>query len=497
MENDKEAIPMQILENDFDYELTPHKKSSKPYFSPKFILFVIFTLSILLVFFFIYHSYTIKILNNKIDELESKINIMDKEVVRRKIGVAFVYDYMYANGIARFLTVLTDLLAETGKYHVYLINEGMTDIDFKLNPKVKRIITKMDAKQMIDVDQANNIDIYVLNNDASKDFIDTYRSLGKKVIGIFHGVYLSCIFTNDTDAYPLWPEFKYFDSFVHIIADDYWVYKKFGFNNSIYIPNIYTFDASKVPTSPLTYKNILMVGRVDDIIKGGKFGILAMSEILKEIPDAKLTIVGLNPPDNLINLTHELHIEKSVIWANFSLNISEHYLNTSVLLVTSVSESFPMVMNEGKAHSVPIVSFNVDYSPCFQKGVITVEMFDYFAMAKETIKLLKDFEYRKEMGKIAKESLKMYNNNDTINMWGKLFNALVNGNDEYGKLQKEVEKKYYNETIAKERLVKHFHYGQQFNNFFKCHSFENFTSLDYIKTITPCPNETKSSKKIF
>jgi glycosyltransferase involved in cell wall biosynthesis len=422
---------------------------------------------------------------------------MDKEVVKRKIGVAFVYDYMYANGIARFLTVLTDLLAETGKYKVYLINEGETDIDFKINRKVKRIITKIDTKQMIDVDQENNIDIYILNNDATKDFIDTYRSLGKKVIGIFHGVYLSCIFTNDTDAYPIWGEFNYFDSFVHIIPDDYWIYKKFGFNNTIYIPNIYTFDSSKVPTSPLTNKNILMVGRVDDIIKGGKFGILAMSEIVKVIPDAKLTIVGLNPPDDLINLTYDLHIEKNVIWANFSLNISEYYLNTSVLLVTSVSESFPMVMNEGKAHSVPVVSFNVDYSPCFQKGVITVEMFDYLAMAKETIKLLNDFEYRKEMGKIAKESLKMYNNNDTINMWGKLFNALVNGNDEYGKLQKEVENKYYNETIAKERLIKHFHYGQQFNNFFKCHSFENFTSLDYIKTITVCPNETKSSQKKF
>jgi glycosyltransferase involved in cell wall biosynthesis len=422
---------------------------------------------------------------------------MDKEVVKRKIGVAFVYDYMYANGIARFLTVLTELLAETGKYNVYLINEGETDIDFKINRKVKRIITKIDTKQMIDVDQENNIDIYILNNDATKNFIDTYRSLGKKVIGIFHGVYLSCIFTNDTEAYPIWGEFNYFDSFVHIIPDDYWIYKKFGFNNTIYIPNIYTFDSSKVPTSPLTYKNILMVGRVDDIIKGGKYGILAMSEILKEIPDAKLTIVGLNPPDDLIDLTHDLQIEKNVIWANFSSNISEHYLNTSVLLVTSVSESFPMVMNEGKAHSVPVVSFNIDYSPCFQKGVITVEMFDYHAMAKETIKLLNDFEYRKEMGRIAKESLKMYNNNDTINMWGKLFKALLNGNDEYQKLQEEVEKKYYNAAIAKERLKKHFHYGQQFNSYFKCHSFENFTSLDYIKTLEACPNETKSSQKKF
>ena len=118
-------------------------------------------------------------------------------------------------------------------------------------------------------------------------------------------------------------------------------------------------------------------------------------------------------------------------------------------------------------------------------------------MAKETIKLLNDFEYRKEMGRIAKESLKMYNNNDTINMWGKLFKALLNGNDEYQKLQEEVEKKYYNAAIAKERLKKHFHYGQQFNSYFKCHSFENFTSLDYIKTLEACPNETKSSQKKF
>ena len=495
MENDKDAIPMQILENDFDYELTPHKKSLKPYFSPKFILFVIFTLSILLVLFFIYHSYTITKLSSKINELETKISIMDKEVARRKIGVAFIYDYMYGNGIARFLTVLTDLLAETGKYNVYLINEGETEIDFKLNNKVKRIISKMETKNMIEVDHANDIDIYILNNDASKHLINTYWSLGKKVIGIFHGVYLSCVFTNDTDAYPVWGEFNYFDSFVHIIPDDYWVYKRFGFNNTIYIPNIYTFDSSKAPTAPLTEKNILMVGRVDDIIKGGRFGLLAMAEILEEVPDALLTIVTLNPPEDLVNLTNELHIEDNVIWANFSLNISEYYYNTSVLLVTSVSESFPMVMNEGKAYSVPIVSFNIDYSPSFQKGVIAVEMFDYKAMAKETIKLLQDYEYRKEMGKISKESLNMYYNNETINMWGRLFNALVNGKDEYKMLQEEVEKKYYNETIAKERLMRHYRYGQEFNRFFKCHTFENFTTLDYVKTIESCPDETGSPQK--
>ena len=117
-----------------------------------------------------------------------------------------------------------------------------------------------------------------------------------------------------------------------------------------------------------------MVGAIDSIIKGAKYGIKAMAQILKEVPDAKLTILGLDPPQDLLDLIKELKIEDSILLPGFSTNISEFYLNSSVLLVTSVSESFPMVMNEGKAFGLPIVAFNIDYSPCFQKGVITVNM---------------------------------------------------------------------------------------------------------------------------
>ena len=67
-------------------------------------------------------------------------------------------------------------------------------------------------------------------------------------------------------------------------------------------------------------------------------------------------------------------------------------------------------MNEAKAHGLPIVSFDIDYCPCFQKGVITVNMFNYTQMGKEAIKLLKNYEYRKKMGNEAKLSLDMFNN---------------------------------------------------------------------------------------
>ena len=230
-----------------------------------------------------------------------------------------------------------------------------------------------------------------------------------------------------------------------------------------------------------------MVGVLDNKIKGAKFGIKAMAKILKEVPDAKLTILGLNPSQDLLDLIKELKIEDSVLLPGFSTNITEFYLNASVLLVTSVTESFPMVMNEGKAHGLPIVAFNIDYNPCYQNGVITVKMFDYTSMAREVIKLLKDYEYRKIKGKEAKLSLNNYIDNDgTIDMWNKLFNSLINGTEEFKKFQKEVKNKYYNEELAKEHLKKLFNYGLEFNKYFRCHTFENLTNLNYIKNIQVC-----------
>ena len=439
---------------------------------------------------------TIKQLNERIKELENRYVNLEKEAVKKKYGVAFVNPNLYGNGIGRLLSILSELLMKTGKYDVYLINEQATKYDFKYHKKVKREIQKKEEQVMKDFDEANDIDFYILNNDVS-NAVEVYKSFGKKVIGVFHGVFLSCVFTNDPIIYHSWNSFDRFDSFIHIIPDDYWVYKKFGFKNNIYIPNLYTFDYKSTPSATLLYKNVLMVGRVDDIIKGGKYGIYAMAEILKEIPDALLTIVAPSHPESLKTLTKKLNIEQSVTWIRFTQDISVYYLNTSVLLVTSVSESFPMVMNEGKAHGLPIVSFDIDYSPSFQKGVITVDMFNYTLMGREAAKLLKDYEYRKKMGREAKLSLDIYNNNDTIKMWDNLFQSLIKSTEDYNRFQKEVEEKYYDEKKAKEHLEKHYKYGQIFNEHFRCHTFENFTTLNYLNNAEDCvkKNDTASNGK--
>ena len=318
------------------------------------LLFILISITLLNNIYFTKKNPVIPKLRKKIKELELKIENIYNEGIHKKINIAIVNEHLYINGIGRFISVLSDLLVKTGKFNVFLMTEIATDYDFKYNKKIKRIVQKMDSQSAIDFDEANDIDIYIYNNEYSST-VDIYHSLGKKVIGIFHGVFLSCVFSNHTENYHAYKDYSNFDSFVHIIPDDYYIYKKFGFSHSIFIPNIYTFDYTNTPSSKLLFKNILMVGRVEDVIKGAKFGILAMAEILKEVPDAELTIIGANYPENLKNLTKELNIEKNVYWPGFSTNISEFYLNTSVLLVTSVTESFPMVMNEGKHMDSPLL----------------------------------------------------------------------------------------------------------------------------------------------
>ena len=143
-----------------------------------------------------------------------------------------------------------------------------------------------------------------------------------------------------------------------------------------------------------------------------------MYEIVKEAPDAFLYFISPDPRIKFLRgEIKDLNLTNKVKIISYVTNISHYFLNASALLCPSKIESFPIVMNEGKAHGVPIIAFNVSYSPSYQKGVILVDMLNYTQMAKEAIKLLNNYDYRKKMGIEAKLSLKEYSNEETANKW--------------------------------------------------------------------------------
>ena len=230
-----------------------------------------------------------------------------------------------------------------------------------------------------------------------------------------------------------------------------------------------------------------MLGRQNDKIKGAIYAVKAMDLIVKEVPDAKLNIITSDSRiEFLKNLTNELNLTDSINIIYHTYDISKYFYNSSIHMFTSLSEGFSMAMNEGKAHGLPIVAFDVPISLPYQSGVITVESLNYVALAKECIKLLKDYDYRRKMGENAKLSLNRFSNYETIGMWDKLFMALREGEDKFRLFQKEIEEKYYDEEKARIHIEKHFKDMQRYNSNFSCYTLENFTNEYYASNIKAC-----------
>lgn len=411
-----------------------------------------------------------------------------KRDVDDKIGVAFLFPSIYGNGIGRMLSLLANELVKMEKYDVYMLTKDINAKDYFFDERVIRLNIYENRSQLYKLDKNSNILYYIMHNELDTHKINYIRTFNKKVIDVMHGAYLASLHGNSTDIYSIWNVNNLFDAFITVVPDDYYAYKNLGMNNSFYIPNLFTFDPAKTPSSNLTYKNLMVMGRLNDKLKGGLYAIKAMELIVKEIPDSNLYFISSDHRiESIQDKIKELNLTKNIKIVHYVSNITKYFLNSSVLLCPSLTEAFPMVVNEGKAHGLPIVSFNISYSAPIQKGVITVGITNYTQMAKEAIKLLNDYDYRKKMGLEAKLSLNDYSNEETMNKWDRLFTILDKDDPvAYKKLQEYTYEKYYNEEKARERLESNFNFVKSINKVFGCHKFNDIINMTYIENIKDC-----------
>ena len=425
-------------------------------------------------------------IKNIIQNQTEEIN--EKNKTKEKIGIAFIYSTLYSNGIARFITVTSKNLLKTGKYNIYFFTEKPYYKEFAYEPEIKRYYAHNNYTMMRNISKYEKIDIVVLQNVLSTSVVNFHHELGQKVICTFHRVFMSLMYDNNLESYKNWEQFDSCDSFIFIASDDYYFYNHFGFKNAIFIPNLYTFEPSEIINSNLTNHNIVILGRLNDFIKGVRYAVEAMEYIVKEVPDATLSLVSSDyRVEFLKNLTRDLNLTNNIIFKPNTYNLSELFWNSSIHMYTSLSEAFPMALNEGKAHGMPLVGFKVPYSEPYKEGFIGVDIFDVKGLARETIKLLKDYDYRKKKGLEAKKSLDMFKNNETVEIWGRLCDSLLSKDrDDYRKLQNEMEKKYYDEIKAREHLESQYNILLKQKLNLTCHSFDNFTDINYLRHIKKC-----------
>ena len=148
----------------------------------------------------------IKPLDETFDSLSEEI--LSKNKTKKKIGIAFPYYSLHANGIGRFITVTANNLMKTGKYDICFITEKPPSAgEFSYDPKIKRFVAYNNYTLIQNISKHENIDIIVLQNVLSSSLVQFHRKLGQRVICMFHGVFLSAIVHNLVEHYKNWDKF--------------------------------------------------------------------------------------------------------------------------------------------------------------------------------------------------------------------------------------------------------------------------------------------------
>lgn len=173
---------------------------------------------------------------------------------------------------------------------------------------------------------------------------------------------------------------------------------------------------------PVDSKIIMCVQRIDQ--KSGHTQLIkAMSQVLKEVPDAKLVFVGGKSISSklcaerqvlykeVMNLVKSLGVKKNVI---FTGTIDYHklpylYNTCDVVALCSKNEGFGLAVTEGMACGKPIVGTRIGGIPRQVKNKVNgflVNVGDVNATANRLIQLLKSKKLREEMGEKSLEIVK-------------------------------------------------------------------------------------------
>lgn len=150
--------------------------------------------------------------------------------------------------------------------------------------------------------------------------------------------------------------FNYFMPVSQELADFY--KPKLKNTKTIYIPNF--IDGLPSERSNLQKKQLISVGRLDKI-KGFEDLIDIFNIFQNTHSDWTLHIVGDGfEKEHLQNKINKLNLQDKVILCGTKLSkeLEEEYINSSLYLMTSFSESFGLVLVEAASYGLPLLAFD-------------------------------------------------------------------------------------------------------------------------------------------
>ena len=193
------------------------------------------------------------------------------------------------------------------------------------------------------------------------------------------------------------------------------------------IPNAANFIAEKY--SDCSAKRVIAVGRLD-YQKSFDRLIQVWEKVHEKMPDWTLDIFGQGEWREILQgMIDERGLQETVKLNGPTKNIGQEYSESSMIVMSSHYEGFPMVMIEAMACGLPAVSFDFKCGPkdIIKEGEngLVVPDGDIDGLAKAMMTLMRDDELMKRMGEEAKKVVETFSEAKVMDKWVRLYEETI------------------------------------------------------------------------
>lgn len=218
-----------------------------------------------------------------------------------------------------------------------------------------------------------------------------------------------------------------FDRFVVLTREDR------GYWGSL--PNIEVIPNAAMPLtdrcSDVSYKRIIAVGRLD--YQKGFDRLIQAWELVRQTNKYggwRLDIFGQGEwHDMLQRMIDRAGLQETAHINRPTTSIGDEYAHSSMLVMSSHYEGFPMVMIEAMACGLPVVSFDYKCGPgdIIEDGVngLLVKDGDIEGLAAAMTRLMSDGAYRRKLSANARKVTDTYSEEAVMARWLNLFTSLT------------------------------------------------------------------------
>lgn len=249
-------------------------------------------------------------------------------------------------------------------------------------------------------------------------------------------------------------------------------------NNVVQVTNPVRYDdLSELDTVGLTTHNIIWCARFSDE-KRPLDAVEIFKCVHKELPTAKLFMLGKGEEKILAKVREKIQeykLENEIFLFGYQKDVLPFYSLSSVNLMTSEYEGYPLSLLEAMSVGIPTVMYDLPYLSVMKKneGIISVQNRSITGMAEEIVTLLKNTSELQRRGSIARKYAENVVSYNYASVWEEIFNNTADFDDEY----KEI-------SLMWETLLGHINEGTKKNN--KTIQDLNATIKSYKEAVDKC-----------